>query len=61
MRAAPNRRYIVSAMVAQAVVAEEAELRGRGRSEYLLSPDTDKHAVRVEGRIAGTTRLVRAV
>lgn len=63
MRAAPNRRYIVSAMVANAVVAENEGKRiaGNGRADFLLSPDTDKHAVRVEGRIAGTTRLVRAV
>ena len=62
MRANPNRRYIVSAMVAQAVVAENEGMRiaGNGRAEYVLSPDTDKHAVRVDGSIAGTTRLVRA-
>ncbi len=62
MRAAPNRRYIVSTMVAMAVVAENEGMRGGdGRAAFLLSPDTDKHAVRIEGRIAGTTRLVRAV
>lgn len=62
MRAAPNRRYVVSFMVASAVAAENEGMRGGdGRAAFLLSPDTDKHAVRVEGRIVGTTRLVRAV
>lgn len=63
MRANPNRRYIVSAMVASAVVAENEGMRiaGNGRADFLLCPDTDKHAVRQEGRIVGTTRLVRAV
>lgn len=61
MQGNPNRRYIVSAMVATAIVAESANLRGHGRERFVLSPDTDKHAVRHEGRIVGTTRLVRAV
>lgn len=63
MRANPRRRYIVSFMVASAVVAQEDAdgIRGNARAVFLLSPDTDKHAVRQEGRIVGTTRLVRAV
>lgn len=75
MRANPGRRYIVSFMVASAVVAENEGMRiaGHGRAEYLLCPDTDKHAVRAPkvkdsetgretgGQVIGTTRLVRAV